>query len=286
MVSAYRFHISGRAGLLLGGLYPEAYRGERTPRTKFIPCVTEMRRESGRLKKAALQVRSVRPYISLCSRVHSTLDRQLDDCKMQAKCWIISAFVLLSGASTTYEERSSQDEPSHIMLRRSANAKPPQDPHMLPQCVKHEPGCKGSTANVVLELLDPVAWFVNQLVKTKEHVKEQISMHLYQQTYDSLHCQGDSEHNFFGGKHHYHRKIAKNKCDEWHMLPMANISMNYRLPDTKIDNHCDITFFDGKECTGNEVYKLHGALGVQMINGQSFCHVMQYPKSVFVGPCT
>ncbi|KAM3425499.1 hypothetical protein BST61_g7446 [Cercospora zeina] len=156
------------------------------------------------------------------------------------------------------------------MLRRSKNAQPPQDPHMLPQCVKHEPGCKGSTADAILELVDPVAWVVNQLVKTKEHFTELVSMSLFQ----------------FGGRDHYHRKISKNKCDEWPMLPMANVSMNYDLPDTKIDNHCDMTFYDGKECTGNEVYKLHGALGLQMINGQSFCHVMQYPKSVFVGPCT
>lgn len=31
---------------------------------------------------------------------------------------------------------------------------------------------------------------------------------------------------------------------------------------------------------------INGALELDMINAQSYCHVMHYAKSVMVGPCT
>ncbi|CAK1357383.1 unnamed protein product [Cercospora beticola] len=204
---------------------------------------------------------------------------------MLAKCWIISACALFSRSWAIENGRISHNERNNVVLRR-AEEPPLLDPHHLPQCVKHEPGCKVSKVDTILELFDPVSWFVNTAVKVKERAQKYVSVFLYQQTFDWQHCQGNSEHHFFGGKGRYHRKIPKNECEEWDMLPVANVSMNYVLPDSKIDNHCDMTFFDGRGCTGNEVYKLKGEYGVQMINGQSYCHVMQYPKSVFVGPCS
>lgn len=81
--------------------------------------------------------------------------------------------------SSSLSGRISHNERNNAILPR-AEEPPLLEPHHLPQCVKHEPGCKVSKVDTILELFDPVSWFVNTAVKVKERAEKYVSVFLYQ----------------------------------------------------------------------------------------------------------
>ncbi|KAI5367444.1 hypothetical protein Slin14017_G024800 [Septoria linicola] len=139
---------------------------------------------------------------------------------------------------------------------------------------------------MVLQALDPVHLFVKSIWGVAARKRNHATILLFKPNAKGEHCRGEDQETWFGGKNDHKITIGKMQCRDFKPWPIANMSMNYKTPDNKVDNHCQLTFFDGKQCTGETVYQINGALELDMINAQSYCHRMDFAKSVQMGPCT
>ncbi|SMQ55919.1 unnamed protein product [Zymoseptoria tritici ST99CH_1A5] len=139
---------------------------------------------------------------------------------------------------------------NHAFASPSPKDKPKDDGrHVNTKCGKHEPGCGHAVS---------------------KHNEMKLKM------FDGLDCTGKQ----VGDDAH----IEKYECYHFVERPREKLSVNFLLPLSKVQNHCDVIFYDGKNCHGKVIDLIYGNRS-EAYNAQSHCLVVPWLKSVMVSNC-